>query len=1132
MKRSISTLVFTVLAASTFAQYKTASQLREGTFYKIAVEHNGMYKLDRSFFESLPAEGTLDPTKIALYGNRGGTLPEVIAKDRIDDVAEIPMLWVGNADQSFDGNEYFLFYAEGPDLLTYDDGKFRQPKNPYETKNFYFVSLSADREKSIQDISYSNPVGSTNDYDYFQKYENDLVNLLGKNFGTQGTGKVWYGEEFSNDRTQRFEDQFDVSNIVDGSEVLFTVRFANRSPRSSTGVLTANDITKSSIASSVNIFSAYASYARARTLELAMPFNTSTGLEKLELEMRANDNTFLSWLDYITMRATKVLRYDNSSFNFRKIGTDNITYSIASSSPIEAWNVSDPTNIIRPSQNFNANSLEFVAPAGEEYVVFSREGEFEKPTFEKVVAAQNLHDITDAEYVILYHADFEESANRLGAHRANTEGLITYVIDIDKVFNEFAGGSKDPIAIRDFARMLYQRSATFKYLCLFGDASYDYRGIDATLSADNYVPCYQTSSELSPTSGFPSDDFFALLSDNEGGNLRGALEIGVGRIPVGSKQEAETVVNKLINYDTNHDFNRAWKNNFILVADDEDGNTHLNQTEGLASIIKTDRPEFNLRKVYFDGFEQQSTTGDARYPDAKSRFNDYMYQGALLVNYFGHGGPNGWGQERVLDVQDILNWTNKDRLPFFITATCTFTGYDDAGVKSGGELTFLNPQGGSVGLMSTVRAVGITSNERLVRSLFEFLYEKEDGKYLRMGDIVRQAKNLNRSDTTDINARKFALIGDPAFRLAIPNNSARLTKFQQLEVGSQQDTIHALDAVEFEGEIIDFRGEFIEDYNGTIEVTVFDKAKDLTTLANDNSSYEKAYKSYDAILYKGTADVVNGRFTVNFRVPKDIDYRYGKGRISLYAFNGIMGEDASGYYDDFWIGGTSDNPINDNTPPTITLLLNNDFFRTGDIVGPDPVMIAKVSDDYGINLSNTAIGHEMVGILDEDLPNQLILNDFYQGTSSTAGEIVYPFKDLEDGEHTLTVRVWDVANNPAEATISFIVERGRINVLENVNVWPNPSPNNVEFSFTHQLSFAPVDVHIDIFDNLGRRVAVIEESITTGGNEIENIVWNGQGYGGKVPSGLYYYKIMASATSGAGETESAESAGGRIIIVD
>ncbi len=1120
---------------SSFAQNKSTSVLSEGTFYKIAVEQNGMYKLDLAFLESLPENEQLNPNDISLFGNRGGMLPELIATSRIDDLEEIPMLFVGNSDNVMTSDEYFLFYAEGPELLTNDGTTFTLKNNVYEEKNYYFLSTTSPRQKSIVDVAYSNPSATVTTYDDYQKHDNDLVNLLGKNFGTQGTGKRWYGEEFSGDRNQQFIQYFDDENIVDGSEIEFRVEMAGRSNVSSNFTLTVNETTKSQSISSVSIFEQYVSYARHRRLDMNHVFNAAEGLNTIVIDVRAFSEIYFSWLDFISMKSIKHLRYSNDGYNFRKLGSGIAAYEIQSSpATAEVWIVDNPHEVIRPTQS-GIGALAFNAPLGAEMIVFDRNNITQTPELISKISPQNVHSITDAEYVILYHGDFEEPALRLAEHRASFDGLVVYAINIEHVFNEFAGGSKDPIAIRDFARMLFKRSGTFNYLCLMGDATYDYRGINAELPMNNFIPCYQTDQSLSPISGFPTDDFYALLSDSDGGNLQGALDIAVGRLPVGSVQEANTVVNKLINYDTDTDFNGEWKNNFILVADDEDGNGHLRQTESLATTIAQDRPEFNLRKVYFDAFPQRSTTGDDRYPDAKQKFNDYMFQGALLVNYFGHGGPNGWAQERVLEIQDILAWSNAKRLPFFITATCTFTGYDDAAEKSGGELTLLNPNGGSIGLVSTTRAVGISSNERLVKSLFEFMYEKEDNKYLRMGEILRLGKNNHRSDTLGENARKFALIGDPAFRLSIPEYSAVLTTFQENPAQGVADTIRALDEVSFSGQVLGYNGELVEDYNGNLEITVMDKAQTNRTLANDPKSFEVPYKSYNAVIFKGNAPVTNGKFEVRFRVPKDIDYEYGNGRISLYASNDSDDKEASGYFENFIIGGTSDQIVNDDSPPTIDLVLNNNFFNSGDVVGPDPVLIASVGDDLGINISNTSIGHEMIAILDGDLPNQIILNDYYEAlpNSFTEGVITYPFNNLADGKHTLTVRVWDVANNASEATVEFIVEKGEINILKNVQVWPNPSRGDVEFSFTHQLSFAPVNVFIQFYDNFGRAVSELTTSVTTGGNAIENIEWNRVGYhGSELPAGLYYYRINASASSANGETENATSSGGKIILLD
>ncbi len=1121
-------------------QYKSSSVLNEGSFYKFSVSNSGIHKLDLSFFENLPNVGSIIPENISIFGNRGGMLPEVIADERVDDLEELPLHFVGNNDNIFSSNEYFLFYAEGPSRLTYNDESFEQKNNVYEVSNFYFISTNRARQNQIIAQNSSDiPQQQINTYDDYQKHDNDLVNLLGDNFGTQGSGKVWYGEEFTNDRIQEFSQEFDFDNIVDGSDIKFKVEMAARSDKTSTLSFRVNSAQANLNLSKVSLFDTYGVYATHRKLNLVTAFDESTGVETVQVEMKSSSSRFSSWLDHISMRSEKHLRYTGKAFNFRKISSDTQTpvqYNLSvSQGGINVWNVSNPHDVVAVNVTTNGSQSSFIAPAGQEFVVFSEDEDFPRPNYITTTEVQNVHAIMDAEYVILYHSDFETSALRLAAHRSSHDDLITYVIDVDKVFNEFGGGSKDPIAIRDFARMLFKRSGTFQYLCLLGDATYDYRGIDSELPPDNFLPCYQTDESLSPVFGFPTDDFYALLSDNEGGDLKGGLDIAVGRLPVASVQEAETVVDKLIGYDIDPEFDGEWKNNFILVADDEDGNSHLNQTERLAASILQDRPEFNQRKVYFDAFQQQSTTGDDRYPDAKQKLNDYIFQGSLLLNYFGHGGPNGWAQERVLEIQDILTWTNAKRLPLFITATCTFTGYDDPADKSGGELTLLNPNGGSIGLVSTTRAVTISANERLVNSLFEYIYDRENDQFLRMGEVLRLAKNNHRSDTLERNARKFALIGDPAFRLSFPEYQVNVTSFQGNPVGTSSDTIRALDEVIFTGEILGFSGEKLNDFSGELEVTVMDKAQTFRTLANDSRSFETNYKAHNATIFKGKTGIENGEFTVSFRVPKDIDYEFGNGRLSLYASENGSQTEASGYYDKFVIGGTSTEVVEDDQPPEISLFINNEFFRDGGVSGPDPLLIAQVSDNLGINISNTSIGHEMIAILDEDLPNQIILNDYYQASpnSFTQGVIEYPFKNLEDGPHTIRVRVWDVANNSAEARLNFIVEKGQINLLENVSVLPNPAIEEVEFSFTHQLNFAPVKVFIQIYNQLGQPVSELTESVTTGGNAIENISWSRIGYGGAtLAPGVYYYKITATADSGDGDIEMATSPGGKIVLLN
>ena len=347
---------------------------------------------------------------------------------------------------------------------------------------------------------------------------------------------------------------------------------------------------------------------------------------------------------------------------------------------------------------------------------------------------------------------------------------------IDEVFNEFSSGKTDPSAIRDFARFLYKKYPEFKYLVLFGDGSFDYRHIYEELPDESFIPVYETERSLHPIESFPSDDYYALLDDQEGGSWRGALDIAVGRIPVRTLDEANIVVNKIINYETDQKYLGDWRVNVLFVADDEDSNRHINSADDIAETTKVTYPIFNINKVYLDAYEQENTPGGVFNFKAKEALNQNLFKGQLVVNYIGHGGANGWAQERVLQKEDIDKWNNLERLPLLITATCSFAGYDDPRRISAGEYTITHPTGGSIALFTTVRAVYANSNERLTRSVFDHVFEPVNGRMPTIGEILIASKNANAADTAGTNARKFTLLGDPALRLAIPGYSARTIK--------------------------------------------------------------------------------------------------------------------------------------------------------------------------------------------------------------------------------------------------------------------------------------------------------------------------------------------------------------------
>ena len=719
-------------------------------------------------------------------------------------------------------------------------------------------------------------------------------------------------------------------------------------------------------------------------------------------------------------------------------------------------------------------------------------------------------------------------------HRRNHSHFIVEAIPASKVFNEFGGGSRDPSAIRDFARMLYTRDNAFKYLLLIGDATYDFLNHSPDVPYQNFIPAFETEESLDPIRSFPSDDFFALLDEDEGDNLIGALDIAVGRFPISKPEEAMNIVNKIIYYDTNPLTLGDWRNRIVMVADDEDSNVHLNQADGLA--VKTDisHPVFNQEKIYLDAYPQQVTPGGDRYPGVNEDIDLNMKKGALTITYLGHGGPNGWTQERVLGINQALSYDNLDNMPLYITATCSFAGYDEPGFTSTGEHLLLNPNGGAIGLMTTVRAVFSGSNERLTDEVLKIIYKPNMlGHYEGVGETLRRSKNANAIDTLDTNARKFTLLGDPSMVLAIPEFKVAVTEIQHHPVDiANPDTLSALEAAVVSGIILDEQDNWLQDFNGTLYLTVFDKPQIRRTLANDDGSQVRNFTTQTRQLFKGISTIDSGRWTIEFVLPKDIDFSYGNGKMSMYAENGET--DASGNFEGFIIGGVSEDGLTDNVPPVIRLYMNDNKFISGGITDGSPDIYAELMDDNGINVSGTSVGHDLEAVLDGDDVNSFILNDFYQAALNdhTRGTVRFPLSDLTPGVHTLDLTAWDLANNAAHASIEFLVLPDGQALITKVSNNPNPVSNgSTSFSFEHNRAGTLLDVEINIYSMDGRLVSTLNrDDYQAEGYRVNDISWHADNdSGAPLPFGVYVYKVKASFESN-GTVEVAESQPGKLVI--
>lgn len=1095
--------------------YTNNSVLSTGTWFKFAVDTTGVFKIDKQFIEKLGINtNNLNPKNIRIYGNGGEILPQLNSDFRYDDLQENAIYINGEEDETFDNNDFILFYAKGPHSWNYDNvnlGLTKHQINIYSDKAYYYITTDQGLGKRVTNANSIELPANTNitSFHDFLFYEKDKNNLF-------ANGQQWLGEDFSFNETQSFHFNF---NNIDNNQDLY-VRVRGVAISSTTSIMDVN-------LNGNNLMKLNFQGIPSSSLNLAIPNETvqsiKTNQESIKITIIYNNNgnpSARAFLDYIEIMGTKTLFAHEKQFSFRNLSTTNPSfiyeYLIKNSNNIsQVWDVSDFINPKQIISNPNQNDFSFKSYGSEvpkEFIALT-ENDFYTPEIldESIVKNQNLHKLQDIDYIIITQEYLFSEANRLAVFHQNNN-LTTQVVSLNEIYNEFGSGSPDLTAIRDFVRFLYLNATTpdkrIKYIALFGDTSFDFK--NRITNNNNIVPAFQSFESFNLARGYVTDDYFGMMDDNEGNLIfSDQQDVATGRFPITTVFEAKNAVDKTLSYYDNTSYG-DWRNLITVIADDPDkpGEFVLQKTVDLiAEDIKINKPGFNIKKIYCDAYQQETSAGGERYPQVNTAIDNAIESGTLVINYFGHGGVDGWANERILEVPQIQNWKNSKTLPLFITITCEFSRFDNPLRPSAGEYVFLNSQGGAADMITTTREIYISLGQIFNKKLSQILFEFNDEDYT-ISEALMHTKNEFTSEQ-----RFFVYnFGDPAMNLAQAKPNIRITKMNGIDIDQTKDTLKALSHISFEGIVTDNTNTLLNNFNGEISTTIFDKALEKTTLDNDNFGKTMEFTSIESKIFRGRASVKNGRFSIKFIVPKDIRIAYGNSKLSFYADD--KQSDRTGYDFNIIIGGINSNAPDDNVGPNIQLYLNDESFVDGGNTNSSPLLLASLEDESGINTSITAVDHDIIAVIDNDNANPVILNDYYQTEIDdfTNGKVKYQMRNLEPGLHNIKFKCWDTYNNLSESSLNFVVVDNNDLVLSKVLNYPNPFVSYTEFWFNHNKPNEVLETQIQIFTISGKLIKTINQSIQTNGTLSREISWNGlDDFGNKIGKGVYIYILKVNS---------------------
>jgi hypothetical protein len=1086
---------------------------QSSNWVKIRIKEKGIYIITYNDLLTAGAyPANIDPGSLRLFSSDPIAEPDSLNQGGSfrDDyhLTEHAILYRGTGTGAFQPGDTVFFYGFGVDgwangLDPAADGR-QYIKHPYATENSYWLTWGGSftgmpRRMDERSVAPHGSPGPDTTITWYEERIHKEENVL---YDPIYTDDRWYWSLLKEDGTSSFSNDFYLSGLAEPNGTMKTKAYG---PYRVADLQNSASYRINSVTVGTLTWNAQYGYnpAGMKTLEAPVS-NFLEGKNTFTVTKPLDDEMYVFWYEIFYRRRLLASQGALDFYAPKRPRTAGFTLDGFAPGEKLLFDVSFAESpVLCTDWRSESGGLSFedtLRSYSHHYSAVSRSAfkRFSGPDKTGTLTLTNVPSLRDEggcpDMVIIYHERFHAAALMLKAH--HEKGLpgidhpVVRAVGIEDVYNNFSGGRKDAIAIRNYLKFLYDAGncspggePALTYVFLIGNGTYDHR--DYLKQGNDFIPLYVNIQYLNESEGIEDEDFFVKLDDN----IDRAPDLAIGRMSVLTEQEANAWAQRIIDYEENPEYG-AWRDKVILVADDE--HSTVRQDDFEFQIFTEDMTRgggpfpraIDFKKIYLHIYP---FLGDVK-PAARKDLIKEWSEGALLMNYNGHGSPLQMADERVMVNSDIYSLTNGIRRPLMLSFSCSVGDLESPYHRSMAQNMVTFDEGGAIATVAAAAPTYFFPNMLLNELIYRELFTSKDSTGTRpVGLALQLAKySVVASDGYESNNVKYILLGDPAMRIAMPS-------YTITHETAAVDSMYTGERYRVTGSVM-VGGRVFMSFNGIADVTVQEAEQNVREVigVRDTLKYTLPGKE----LYRGTVDVAAGRFAVEYVVPRRC-HTGPKARIRSYATSSLV--DAVGACDTLRIL-LADTLRPDLEPPSVSLY----FAGQATKVKAGAKLLADVSDPDGIAILGTDPQSSIFLEFDGSGYPVFVTDYFtYDHGSYTTGKVEYPLSaGFTPGPHTVLIKAFDNLGQSSSDTLRFEIVEGGVFEVSDVFNFPNPFSQNTNFVF--QIT-NPAEARLAVYTVSGLKIWEHRLAADEGFNSIN---WDGRDYAGdRIANGTYLYVL-------------------------